>query len=68
VTTKELLAQLGFEGLAIFPTSRLENAGPLGRDKPLAGAFPGGFAAADLGAECDDRPGPTETAVEGTDP
>jgi len=55
VTTKAFLAQFGFESLRDLPDiEMLEDAGLLGKDKLLAGAFPGGFAAADDGD--DDRP------------
>ena len=57
VTTKAFLAQFGFESLRDLPDiEMLEDAGLLGKDKLLAGAFPGGFAAADEGD--DDRPEP----------
>jgi len=65
VTTQNFLAQFGFESLRDLPDiEMLEDAGLLGKDKLLAGAFPGGFAAADDG---DDRPEAAEAAVDGTD-
>jgi hypothetical protein len=63
VTTKEFLAQFGFESLRDLPhIEALEDAGLLGKDKLLAGAFPSGFAAA--GDEGDDLPDATETPVD----
>jgi segregation and condensation protein B len=57
VTTKEFLAHFGFESLRDLPDiEMLEDAGLLGKDKLLAGEFPGAFAAADDGEEGDDRP------------
>ncbi len=57
VTTKTFLSQFGFESLRDLPDiEMLEDAGLLGKDKLLAGEFPGGFAAADDGDEGDDRP------------
>jgi chromosome segregation and condensation protein ScpB len=57
VTTKEFLAQFGFESLRDLPDiEMLEDAGLLAKDQLLAGAFPGGCAAADDGDETDDRP------------
>ncbi len=68
VTTKSFLAQFGFESLCDLPDMEaLEDAGLLGKDKLLAGEFPGGFAAADDGDDRDDRPDPGETAVGGSD-
>jgi segregation and condensation protein B len=57
VTTKTFLAQFGFESLRDLPDiEMLEDAGLLGKDKLLAGAFPRGFAAAGDADEGDDRP------------
>jgi len=65
VTTKTFLAQFGFESPRDLPDiEMLEDAGLLGKEKILAGDFPGGFAAADDG---DDRPEAAEAAVDGTD-
>ena len=69
MTTKEFLAQFGFESLRDLPDiEMLEDAGLLGKDKLLAGDFPSGFATADDGDEDDDeRPDSAEAAIDGTD-
>ena len=52
MTTKTFLAQFGFESLRDLPDiEMLEDAGLLAKDQLLAGAFPGGCAAADDGDE-----------------
>ena len=66
VTTKEFLAQFGFESLRDLPDiEALEDAGLLGKDKLLAGAFPSGFVAAD--DDSDDRTDAAEPAIDETD-
>jgi segregation and condensation protein B len=68
VTTKDFLAHFGFESLRDLPDMEaLEDAGLLGKDKLLVGAFPSRFAAADDGDEGDDRPDAAEPLIDGTD-
>jgi len=67
VTTKEFLAHFGLGSLRDLPDMEaLEDAGLLGKDKLLAGDFPGGFAAAADG-DGDDPPEADETPADGTD-